>query len=366
MKIFSLRIALLLSLITAASLLLSAANYSLVDSKTFVIVNRFTVENISDIRLDDVEVTVLAGSIDADVVMADGSVLQASPYQQRLKYQVTPKFTSTRYDQLGNLYGMMNLGSLAAGEKRTVLLQKMVTNSAITYDPAIYQMKPDYPAFMADALNQVYRQFLLPSKHIESDSPVLQKDVKNLDWTKTPAALAKDIFAGVNVYLTYDLNPTYANKGALNAQQTKRGVCTEFAGLFVAFCRIAGIPARVATGYWYNKPIPKNVAYSMKDHRHAWAEFYLPEVGWVPVEMTAIAMRPNGQRLVDYRYFANLQPNDRHYVWSYGLEPERENNISVTYKYTAPGAVDGQEMLRADMLEESVAWIDDPIPEEEN
>lgn len=366
MKIFFVRIALLLSLLSTASLLLAAADFTLQDSKTFVIVNRFSVENTSNIPLDDVEVTILAGAIDADVLMADGSVLQASPYQQRLQYQVTPKFTATRYDKLGNLYGTMNLGSLAAGEKREVLLQKMVTNSTISYDPAIYQMKPDYPTFMGDALNKVYKQFLLPSKDIESDSPALQNDVKNLDWKKTPAALAKDIFAGVNVYLTYDLNPVYANKGALNAQQTKRGVCTEFAGLFVAFCRIAGIPARVASGYWYNKPFPKNVAYSMKDHRHAWAEFYLPTVGWVPVEMTAIAMRPNGQRLVDYRYFANLQPDDRHFIWSYGLEPERENNISVTYKYTAPGAVDGQNMLRADMVEESVRWVDDPLPVEED
>ena len=366
MLTFRLRIAFLLLLLTVSSLLLSAANYTLLDSKTFAIVNRFSVVNTSQIRLDDVEVTVLAGAIDSDVTMADGSVLQASPYQQRLKYEVTPQFTSTRFDQLGNLYGTMNIGSLEPGAKRIISLTKVVTNSGINYDPAIYQLKPDYPAFMAEALNKVYQQFLLPSKNIESDSVALQKDVKNLDWTKTPASLARDIFAGVNVYLTYDLNPAYANKGALSAHQTKRGVCTEFAGLFVAFCRVVGIPARVASGYWYNKPIPKNTPYIMKDHRHAWAEFYLPSVGWVPVEMTAIAMRPNGQRLVDYRYFANLQPDDRHFIWSYGLEPERENNISVTYKYTAPGAVDGQELLRADMIEESVAWIDDPIPAEEN
>ena len=355
------RFSLLLLLVLLPAALLRAEYFTLLDSKTFSIINKFDVTNTSNLRLDEVMVTVLAGSIDDDMTMLDGSTLQASAHQQRVQYVVTPKFGATRADYLGNVYGIINLGSLSPGEKRTVTLQKIVINSGIRYDNAIYALKPDYAAFLDDESKLVYAQYLQPSKHIESDMPALVNDVKNLDWLKAPALLARDIFAGVNVYLTYDLNPAYANKGALNAHQTRRGVCTEFAGLFAAFCRIAGIPARVASGYWNTEPMRKNIAYSMKDKRHAWAEFYLPEVGWVPVEMTAIAMRPNGQRAVDYNYFANLQPNDRHFIWSYGLEPERESNINVTYSYRSPTPVDGQTLLRADMVEESVTWIDLPV-----
>jgi hypothetical protein len=67
--------------------------------------------------------------------------------------------------------------------------------------------------------------------------------------------------------------------GASYAVQQKSGDCSEYSDLFVALCRAEGIPARVVVGYTVQvdeNDLPK----------HAWAEVYLEDYGWVPFDPT--------------------------------------------------------------------------------
>jgi hypothetical protein len=66
-------------------------------------------------------------------------------------------------------------------------------------------------------------------------------------------------------------------------QRNRRGDCGEYAWLFAAWCRSIGIPARVLLGSWA-------VGWYSA---HAWNEFYLEGVGWIPVDgsHTALARR---------------------------------------------------------------------------
>lgn len=65
-------------------------------------------------------------------------------------------------------------------------------------------------------------------------------------------------------------------KGALFALINSYGECGDYSALFVAFCRAAGIPARPVVGFWAETGRPC----------HVWAEFYIEECGWVPVDVT--------------------------------------------------------------------------------
>ena len=60
--------------------------------------------------------------------------------------------------------------------------------------------------------------------------------------------------------------------GALKAAQTKRGRCMDYGDVFITLCRTAGIPTRQVFGRNFN------------GGGHAWAEVYLKEYGWFPVE----------------------------------------------------------------------------------
>ena len=61
----------------------------------------------------------------------------------------------------------------------------------------------------------------------------------------------------------------------------KRGVCQDFAHLFVAICRAMGVPARYVSGY-----IHSGVGRVGAGASHAWAEAYLPGTGWIGYDPT--------------------------------------------------------------------------------
>ena len=100
---------------------------------------------------------------------------------------------------------------------------------------------------------------------------------------------------------SYSLYPrkTPSNRDFVNyfLLENKKGYCTHYATAGVMLARMAGIPARYATGY----VIVEKDLYSrgkhnpdgswsldVKDNRsHAWAEIYLDSVGWIPFEFTA-------------------------------------------------------------------------------
>lgn len=77
--------------------------------------------------------------------------------------------------------------------------------------------------------------------------------------------------------------------------ENHKGYCVHYASAGVILARMAGIPARYATGYVIvendfgsSKNSDKRYTVDVKDNRsHAWAEIYLDNYGWVPFEFTA-------------------------------------------------------------------------------
>jgi transglutaminase-like putative cysteine protease/predicted glutamine amidotransferase len=59
---------------------------------------------------------------------------------------------------------------------------------------------------------------------------------------------------------------------------SRRGVCQDFTNLFICLARLLGVPARYVCGYVYTGP--KETQDAMSEASHAWAQVYLPEVGW--------------------------------------------------------------------------------------
>lgn len=65
-------------------------------------------------------------------------------------------------------------------------------------------------------------------------------------------------------------------RGVTHFLKDKQGDCGEFSFLYAALCRAIGVPCRVMVG-----------AFAMgKHHAHVWNEVYLPEEGWMPVDVS--------------------------------------------------------------------------------
>ena len=70
--------------------------------------------------------------------------------------------------------------------------------------------------------------------------------------------------------------------------QSRRGFCEHYASAFTVMMRMAGIPARVVTGYqggWYSDF--GNYVLVRQSDAHAWSEVWLPGDGWTRVDPTA-------------------------------------------------------------------------------
>jgi transglutaminase-like putative cysteine protease len=59
---------------------------------------------------------------------------------------------------------------------------------------------------------------------------------------------------------------------------SKKGVCQDFANLFICMARLLGIPARYVCGYLYTGNAGASPAQSGASH--AWLQLYLPGIGW--------------------------------------------------------------------------------------
>jgi transglutaminase-like putative cysteine protease len=76
--------------------------------------------------------------------------------------------------------------------------------------------------------------------------------------------------------VTYDTDPTHTATTAAEAFTLKRGVCQDLTHVFIAAARNLGIPARYVGGYFC-----RGDGVSEQDAGHAWAEAFVPELGWI-------------------------------------------------------------------------------------
>jgi transglutaminase-like putative cysteine protease len=91
-----------------------------------------------------------------------------------------------------------------------------------------------------------------------------------------PLAILHALLERLHQDIVYDTEPTHSATTASEAFALRRGVCQDHAHVFVAAARSLGIPARYAGGYFRRAD-----GLVQQDAGHAWAEAYVPELGWV-------------------------------------------------------------------------------------
>jgi transglutaminase-like putative cysteine protease len=80
----------------------------------------------------------------------------------------------------------------------------------------------------------------------------------------------------VHEHMTFDEDPTHSGTSALEAFELKRGVCQDYAHIFIACARSGGVPARFVSGHFL-----RSDGMMKQPAGHAWAEAFVPDLGWV-------------------------------------------------------------------------------------
>lgn len=116
-----------------------------------------------------------------------------------------------------------------------------------------------------------------------------------------PLEKARRIYRYVIERMRYEKEtPGWGEGNTLRACAVGAGNCTDFHSLFISLARASGIPAQFQIGL----PLPHQPDGEIPGY-HCWAEFYLPEAGWVPVDASEAW---KDRKKMEY-FFGTYDPN---------------------------------------------------------
>jgi len=140
---------------------------------------------------------------------------------------------------------------------------------------------PRLVTLVADArFADEYAEYLGPSAYVALDPAIeeLSRMLLTVDPETTAYAYVRRASEYIHTHFTYQVGVTTVQSRVAEVIAGGRGVCQDFAHLFIALCRGVGLPARYVSGYLGS--VKESTA------SHAWAEAYVPPYGWVSMDPT--------------------------------------------------------------------------------
>jgi transglutaminase-like putative cysteine protease len=158
-------------------------------------------------------------------------------------------------------------------------------NSQVEITPVYPKVKTkvDYPLTIAD--NKEIKKYLKSTDSVDVyDENIVELAQKLTKGEDDALKVVHNFASWVESNIEYSLS-SMTSEASLKSSwvlKNRKGVCDELTNLFIALNRAAGIPARFVAGVSYtNSPLfPEGWGL------HGWAEVYLPEYGWIPVDVT--------------------------------------------------------------------------------
>ena len=137
----------------------------------------------------------------------------------------------------------------------------------------------------------------LTDEYTDADAPEIPEGVRNLAQSivgDTKSDLEKaQLLEQYYWHNGFAYDKTYRKSAGENAESfltvSRRGICFDFATSYVLMCRAVGIPARYVEGFSMNEYGENGYFVIRGDDAHAFAEVYLPGIGWYSMDPTISA-----------------------------------------------------------------------------
>ncbi len=188
-----------------------------------------------------------------------------------IEYNIEPtEFVTDKWGQKTAHYHFMNI---PAGETRTVEM----TVKARTYDVR-YFIFPDQVGTLEDIPQDLKDKYLEDNDKFQIDHPVIREAVSRVVGNEeNPYWIMRKIFNHIIANMYYEMSGGWNTAPTVLARGN--GSCSEYTFVFISMCRAAGLPAR-----YVGSVVVRGDDASMDDVFHRWAEVYLPNYGWIPVD----------------------------------------------------------------------------------
>lgn len=212
-------------------------------------------------------------------------------------------------DDLGNRFAVYNLTELAAGASFM---------ADFTARVRVYGI--DFTATDATLDASPGPEYISPEPFVESaDLRVVNRSLALRAASTGLADYAYDSYVWTTHHLTYETQPQ--ERGAVWALRTGRGMCYEYANLYMALLRAQGVAAKRVNGW--GERFQAGEIHHAEEVAHAWTLVFTADHGWIPVDPTF------GDKH-EYEYF--LKINDMHVILTEGVN---RHFYRVTYTRTA-------------------------------
>lgn len=205
--------------------------------------------------------------------------------QRCLRFELTPQPRARVFayqDALGNVVHHFDIPSRHA-------------RLSITAD-AIVDMLPAPPipeSVSMDAWGQLdadaasgERWHMMSPSRFARETSLLGELAQELHWRRDadPLTMMRRLNFALFHAFTYAPRQTHVDSPIDDALKARAGVCQDLAHIMIAMARRVGIPCRYVSGYL--SPSRDGHDRSADGATHAWAEAYLPPLGWVGFDPT--------------------------------------------------------------------------------
>src|SRR5262245_48543547 len=128
-------------------------------------------------------------------------------------------------------------------------------------------------------------EYLAPSTFVK-DTPALiaLREEIGLERGNDPLVVLRRLMGETYARFEYSPKSTRVDSPIDEALETRKGVCQDFAHIFLSLVRPLGIPARYVSGYLFQTANSHDR--STDGATHAWVEVLLPDLGWVGLDPT--------------------------------------------------------------------------------
>ncbi len=146
-----------------------------------------------------------------------------------------------------------------------------------------YRLPPREVESVPSLSAEFQRRYLVDDDELAMDTPIIRKAAQDAIGTETN--LLRKMFKIRNyVYdrLSYGIKPRIDTPDVV----LERGVgsCGEYLGVLLALARLNGIACRTVGRYKCPADADRLGSPLQPDFNHVWMEFYIPGLGWVPME----------------------------------------------------------------------------------
>jgi transglutaminase-like putative cysteine protease len=110
--------------------------------------------------------------------------------------------------------------------------------------------------------------------------PAMKSLMSGMDGKGKRLAMLHDLSSRILSVVGYEKGQTDSETSAEESTAAGSGVCQDHAHIFIGCARALGVPARYVSGYLSMDEV------AVQEASHAWAEAFVPELGWVGFDVS--------------------------------------------------------------------------------